>query len=365
MSILYDDAQQAIGGEAVRILADRTRSETLKALLETTGRYDMRFWETCKEQGWTAVGIPEVFGGIGLGLVELGLIAEAIGQVAGGAPFLGTGHGVAQAILRYGSDALKERWLPTLASGETIGAVAFAEGADMLPSEPALRLTHGRLVGAKPAVCAGAVAQVALVLASGEQGPVLALVELAGDGVTRDMVHTFDNSRCTADLHFDGVEASVLTGEGALLAARAVLELQAGVTAHELVGGADAMLGKARDYAMDRRAFGQVIGGFQSVKHRIAEGYVLVELARANAIHAAASEGEADFGRHAAAARLSATEAYDSVSRDATQVHGGIGVTWEADLHLHQRRARTLAIENGPALFWEDALVDYLVEEAA
>ena len=87
MSILYDDAQQAIGGEAVRILADRTRSETLKALLETTGRYDMRFWETCKEQGWTAVGIPEVFGGIGLGLVELGLIAEAIGQVAGGAPF--------------------------------------------------------------------------------------------------------------------------------------------------------------------------------------------------------------------------------------------------------------------------------------
>ena len=99
MSILYDDAQQAIGGEAVRILADRTRSETLKALLETTGRYDMRFWETCKEQGWTAVGIPEVFGGIGLGLVELGLIAEAIGQVAGGAPFLGTGHGVAQAIL--------------------------------------------------------------------------------------------------------------------------------------------------------------------------------------------------------------------------------------------------------------------------
>lgn len=365
MSILYDDAQQAIGGEAIRILADRTRSETLKALLETTGQHDAVFWSICKEQGWTAVAIPEEFGGIGLGLVEMGLIAEAIGRVAAGAPFLGTGYGVAQAILRYGSDRVKAQWLPALASGDIIGAVAFAEGADMLPPQPLLRLANGRLTGMKPAVSAGGSADIAILLASGDHGPVLVLVELATDGVTRQLVDTFDNSRCTADLHFDGVAATILIDQGALAAARGVLELQAVVTAHEQVGGAEAMLGKARDYAMERRAFGQVIGGFQSVKHRIAEDYVLMELARANAIQAAASEGQADFGRNAAAARLSATEAYDTVSRDATQVHGGIGVTWEADLHLHQRRARTLAIENGPSLFWEDALVDYLVGEAA
>ncbi|CAM8672642.1 acyl-CoA dehydrogenase family protein [Sphingobium sp.] len=365
MSILYDDAQQAIGGEAIRILADHTRSETLKILLETTGRHDAVFWNICREQGWTAVAIPEEFGGIGLGLVEMGLIAEAIGRVAAGAPFLGTGYGVAQAILRYGSDRLKARWLPLLASGDTIGAVAFAEGADMLPSRPALRFADGRLTGMKPAVSAGGSADIAILLASGDHGPVLVLVELETGGVTRQLVDTFDNSRCTADLHFDEVAATILVDEDALAAARSVLELQAVVTAHEQVGGAEAMLGKARDYAMERRAFGQVIGGFQSVKHRIAEDYVLVELARANAIQAAATEGQVDFGRNAAAARLSATEAYDTVSRDATQVHGGIGVTWEADLHLHQRRARTLAIENGPSLFWEDALVDYLVGEAA
>ena len=121
----------------------------------------------------------------------------------------------------------------------------------------------------------------------------------------------------------------------------------------------------ARDYALTRRAFGQVIGAFQSVKHRIAELYGLVELARANCIHAASREGAPDFIVAAASARLSATEAYDTAARDGIQIHGGIGVTWEAGLHLHMRRARSLAIEQGNGLFWEDILVDCLTGEAA
>ncbi|HMO69645.1 MAG TPA: acyl-CoA dehydrogenase family protein, partial [Novosphingobium sp.] len=107
------------------------------------------------------------------------------------------------------------------------------------------------------------------------------------------------------------------------------------------------------------------IGAFQSVKHRIAELYVLVELARAAAIHAAACDGTPGFLAAAAAARIQATEAYDTAARDAVQVHGGIGVTWEAGLHLHTRRARTLAIEQGNLLFWEDLLVSELEGQAA
>jgi alkylation response protein AidB-like acyl-CoA dehydrogenase len=121
----------------------------------------------------------------------------------------------------------------------------------------------------------------------------------------------------------------------------------------------------ARDYANTRRAFGQPIGAFQSVKHRIAELYGLVEIARANAIRAAAADGTTEFLRAAAAARLSATESYDTAARDAVQIHGGIGVTWEAGLHLHMRRARSLAIEQGNAMFWEDLLVSELGWEAA
>jgi alkylation response protein AidB-like acyl-CoA dehydrogenase len=137
------------------------------------------------------------------------------------------------------------------------------------------------------------------------------------------------------------------------------------VTAHEQVGGAEALLFIARDYANERKAFGQPIGAFQSVKHRIAELYGLVEIARANSIHAAAQEGEPGFLKAAAAARLSATEAYDTAARDTVQIHGGAGVTWDSGLHLHMRRARSLAIEQGNMLFWEDLLVDQLVGEAA
>jgi acyl-CoA dehydrogenase len=121
----------------------------------------------------------------------------------------------------------------------------------------------------------------------------------------------------------------------------------------------------ARDYAVTRKAFGQPIGAFQSIKHRIAELYGLVELARANCIHAAARVDRADFITAAAAARLSATEAYDTAARDCVQIHGGIGVTWEIGLHLHMRRSRSLALEQGNSLFWEDILVDRLAGEAA
>lgn len=365
MTILYDEQQQAIADEAARILAARTSSEKLKQLLEVSGRYDESFWGTCKEQGWTAIGIPEEDGGIGLGLVELGLVAEACGAVACGAPFLGTSFGVAQAILRHANAETRAAWLPRLASGDAIGAIAFAEGADMIPAKPALRCANGRLSGAKPAVAGGAAADIAVVLASGEHGPLLALVALNQAGVTANTFETFDNSRCTADLSFDGAVALVLDTSDARAAAQEILSLQAVVTAHEQVGGAAKMMNTARDYALTRQAFGQVIGGFQSVKHRIAEDYVLIELARANALQAAASHGSPAFARNAAAARLSATEAYDTVSRDSTQVHGGIGVTWDADLHLHQRRARSLAIEQGPLTYWEDVLVDILAGEIA
>jgi acyl-CoA dehydrogenase len=359
MSLLYDDSQQQIAREAERVLSDSYSGPRLKALLETKGCYDEAFWRTCGEQGWTALALPEDYGGLGLGLVELGLIAEQCGMVACGAPFLGASYAAAQAILRFGDDAAKAAWLPRLASGEVRGAVAFAEGQDALPPSPEVKLSNGRLSGVKPAVSGGGGADLVVVIADGEHGPVLALVDLDQEGVTRVVLDTFDNSRLTADLAFDDVDATTLGGAG-VEAARTLLQLQAVVTAHEQVGGAQKMLTAARDYALTRRAFGQVIGAFQSVKHRIAEDYVLVELARANAQHAAVNADHPAFGQYAAAARLSATEAYDTVSRDSTQVHGGIGVTWEADLHLHQRRARTLAIEGGNMIFWEDELVDAL-----
>jgi acyl-CoA dehydrogenase len=364
MSILYDEDQQAIAREAQRVLDARTDKARLLALLEQTGDCDRTFWETAVAQGWTGIAIPEAHGGLGLGLIELGLVAQASGTGTAGAPFLTSCYGAAQALLRCSDGAAKQHWLPALASGEAIGTVAFAEGNAPLPAAPKVEFAHGKLTGTKHGVVAGLQADFAIVWASHAGQPALALAELGS--ATRQVIHGFDNSRGHAHVTFDGTPATLLLEGGAAhSAALDTLARMAVVTAHEQLGGAEALLFIARDYANTRKAFGQPIGAFQSVKHRIAELYGLVEIARANCIHAASREGQPDFLRAAAAARLSATEAYDSAARDTVQVHGGIGVTWEAGLHLHMRRARSLAIELGNMLFWEDLLVAELAGEAA
>lgn len=362
MSILYDEGQLAIASESRRLLEARVASADLLPLLEATGQYHTAYWDSAKEQGWAALALPEVYGGLDLGLIELGLIAHQTGRTLAGAPFLTSGFGAAQAILAHGDAAVKDRWLPRLASGEAIGAVAFAEGDALLGT--GMQYAGGRISGTKVAVSGGGHADVAAVLASDGGEPVLLVAAL--DQVGKRLTSTFDNSRCTADLIFTDTPAAVLLrGTAATDAALHILAQQAVVTAHEQTGGAEALMEIARDYANMRRAFGQVIGAFQSVKHRIAELYALVELARANAIHAAARVGQPDFLIAAAAARLSATEAYDTAARDCVQIHGGIGVTWEAGLHLHMRRARTLAVEQGSSLFWEDVLAGQLLGEVA
>jgi acyl-CoA dehydrogenase len=360
---MLDEGQQAIATESRRVADARVKPEAALTLLEARGQYDAAYWDMAKEQGWTALTVPEAYGGIGLGLVELGQVALAIGATLAGAPFVTSGYGVADAIARYGDDVLKTAWLERLASGEAMGAVAFGEGSSPLPRAPSVVFADDTLSGTKSAVSGGSHADVALVLASENGAPVLVVADLAG--VERRLIESFDNSRCTADLVFSGTPAAKLDVADARAVALAVLARQAIVTAHEQVGGAEAMMLRARDYANTRKAFGQPIGAFQAVKHRIAELYGLVEIARANALHAAANAEGAEMVRHAAAARLSASEAYDTAARDSIQLHGGIGVTWEAGLHLHLRRTRTLSIEQGNALFWEDVLVDALVGVAA
>jgi acyl-CoA dehydrogenase len=364
MSILYDEGQQAIATESRRVLDARMDKDRLLKLLEQVGGHDEPFWTTAVEQGWTALAVPEEHGGLGLGLVELGLVAQACGAATAGAPFLTFGYGAAQALIGGADEAAAAAWLPKLASGEALGTVAFAEGNAALPPAPAVTFADGTLSGTKPAVPGAIKAGLAIVWASRGGMPVLVLAELAG--ANRKPVSSYDNSRLYADLEFAGTPATLLA-EGAAAHALAldVLARMAVVTAHEQVGGAEALLHIARDFAVTRKAFGQPIGAFQSIKHRIAEMYGLVEIARANCIHAAASEGEDNFLLAAADARISATEAYDTNSRDCVQIHGGIGVTWELGLHLHMRRARSLAVETGSLYFWEDLLVSLLAGEAA
>lgn len=351
MSILHDDGQRAIAEQARRVLAARADKQRLLALLETVGAIDRPFWDTAIEQGWPAIVFPEASGGLGLGLTELGLVAQETGRATAGAPFLTLCAGTA--VL---PPAAAGGWPARIADGAAVLTFAFAEGNEILPAQPEAQFDGAALTGTKHGVVAGLQADAAVVWALHAGEPVLVLAELAS--ARRDAIDSFDNARGYAHLTFSGTPATRLhVGAAARAAAIEALARMAVVAAHEALGGAEALLFLARDYARMRKAFGQPIGAFQSVKHRIAELYALVEIARANCIHAAAREGRSDFLRAAAAARLSATEAYDTAARDCVQIHGGIGVTWEAGLHLHMRRARSLATELGNMLFWEDLLV--------
>lgn len=361
MSILYTEEQQQIQDAARRMLADGYSAERLRNLLEAPGRYDETHWQACREMGWTALAIPEAYDGLGLGLLELALVAEAGGRSLCGSPFLLSSYAAAQAILMAADAATKAEVLPLLASGEKIATIGFGRGNDALAILPPVTWSDGSISGTMPAVLAGAHADLAVVLAADGASPHLVLVELDAS-VGRDILNTYDNSRGVADLSFTSTPARLLGEADAVTTAWAVLERAAVVLAAEQTGGADACLELACAYANTRQAFGQPIGKFQAIKHKLAEIYVATEIARANCLEAALrhDRGLADFTPLAAAARVSACEAYDLAAREGTQVFGGIGATWESDMHLHMRRARSTAGTFGSRFVWQDRLISAL-----
>lgn len=368
MPYLLTAEQQQIGAEARRLLGDTYSGERLRMLQEAEGGYDQSFWAACGEMGWTGATIPEAYGGLDLRAVDLCLIALECGRVVCGAPYLATSYVLGEALRLWGDEALKAEHLPRLALGEAKGVIALGEGAgEALPERPTVRFGAGRLHGAKRWAVGGAAADLAVVLASDEAGaPCLALADVRQAAVRRTTHPTIDNSRCVADLEFDGAAAVRLGAADPTGAAAELLQRLAVVTAFEQLGGAETCLELARDYAMQRYAFGQPIGKFQAIKHKIAEMYVLNEVARGAALRAALSmaNGDPDLALRAASARLTATLAYQYAAAEAIQVHGALGVTWEHDLHLHYRRSEATALELGALSAWEDLIVDTLTEAA-
>ena len=213
-------------------------------------------------------------------------------------------------------------------------------------------------------------ANVAIVAARVDDGGDLSLflVDLSVSGVARATLPTVDPTRSHARLVFDGAPAEPLgaAGAGDALLER-LLDRAAVLVAFEQVGGAQAALDMAREYAMGRFAFGRPIASFQAIKHKLVDMYVATELARSNAYYAAwaLSTGAAELPVAAAAARVSATEAFWLSAKENIQTHGGMGFTWEFDCHLYYRRAKLLALQLGSARRWKHALISRLAERAA
>jgi len=369
MNFDFSDDQKMLRDQAHKFLSEKCTSKTVRAVLEGSGGYDRGLWKAVTEMGWLGTAIPENYGGLGLGYLELCVIAEELGRVLAPIPFSSTVYLFAEALLVAGSEEQKSKLLPGVASGELIGAFARAEGVGpVTPKSIRTTFKGGKLNGKKTAVVDGVDADYAVVLArgsddAGERGLALALVDLKGKGVTRTPQDSIDPSRKHAEIVFDNAAAEPLgkTGEGWQLSSR-VLDRAAILMAFEQVGGADTCLAMAKDYAMSRYAFGRPIGSYQAIKHKLADMYVNTELARSNAYFGAwaLSTNARELPLAAAAARVAATQAFDYAAKESTQTHGGIGYTWEMDCHLYYKRSRELGLALGAQRSWKDKLVTEL-----
>ena len=367
----FSPDQRSLREQARKFLAEHASPARVRRILEGAAPYDAELWRGMAEMGWTGTAIPETHGGAGFGYLELCVLAEELGRSLAPTPFSSTIYLASEALLLVGSPAQKKRWLPRIAQGQAIGCFALAEGPQVVtPGNITTRADGGRVSGTKVPVMDGDVADFAVVVASETAGgrAGLFLADLKGSGVARTPVTTVDPTRSHARLVFDGATAEPLGAPGAgwPLVER-LLDRAAVLVAFEQLGGAQAALDMAREYALGRFAFGRQIASFQAIKHKLADMYVAVELARSNAYYGAwaLSKDAPELPVAAATARVAASEAYYQNAKENIQVHGGMGFTWEFDCHLHYRRAKLTALMLGSARRWKDLLVTRLQAGAA
>jgi alkylation response protein AidB-like acyl-CoA dehydrogenase len=362
----FDEDHRELAHAARTLLEDRCSLRHVRAVFDGPASYDERLWSAGAEMGWMGVAVPEAYGGVGLGYLELALLAEEVGRALAPIPLSSSAYLATEALLLAGTPDQKERYLPRLARGELIATLAVQERRDRVGgADLATRFASGRLDGVKAPVPDGDVADLAVVVANG--GSLLALVELDADGVRREPLTSFDPSRSLSRLHFDGARAEPLgaDGEGHALLDH-VLDRAAVLFAFEQIGGAQRCLDLAVAYAKERYAFGRPIGSYQALKHKLADVFVAVELARSNAYYGAwaLSSGSDELPVAACLARISATDAFQTAAEEGLHVHGGIGFTWEHDAHLFLRRSRLLALVLGPGRRWKRTLVHRLAARA-
>ena len=369
MNFDYTDDQKALKEEARRFLTAASPLTVARAVLENPGDgYDTALWGRIVEQGWCGATIPESYGGLGLGYVELCALAEELGRAVAPVPFASSIYFFAEALMLVGSEQQKSELLPLVASGELIGTLAVAEGAGVLTeARISAKVSGGRVFGTKLPVADGMAAGRAVVLAHSEDGGGtrlgLYLVDLIGEGVSREAVSNIDPTRGAARISFDGAPAELL-GEASkgLETLHRIQERGAILLAFEQLGGADRCLEMARDYALERYAFGRPIGSYQAIKHKLADVFVKNEVARANAYYGAwaLSTDAPELPVAAAAARVAGSAADWMAAKEMIQTYGGIGVTWEADCHFFYRRARHLGLVIGAPRDWKRRLADSL-----
>jgi alkylation response protein AidB-like acyl-CoA dehydrogenase len=363
------DEQQAIKSTARDFLAARYKSERIRALAESEDGFEQSDWEEMAELGWPGLALPEEWGGQGLGIVELSVLFEEMGYALAPSPLLSTTVAGLALALR-GTDGQRERWLRPLADGKARGTLALFDtgtpatigGFEMEAREDGDGIV---LDGEKVLVLDAGTADFFLVATSDGSRH---LVERGAAGVSVTPEHSIDLTRRLHSVRFDGVRVgreATLTGtqEDYL----PVLWRACVAIAAESTGVAQRAMEMAVEYAKDRQQFGRPIGAYQAVSHRCAQMLLETENSR-SAVYGAAWAADAAPESLPVAASMAKAYAADAGWRvpDASiQVHGGIGFTWEHDLHFFLKRGKANAATFGDAKWHRERVADAVLTRQA
>ncbi len=338
MRFAFSEEQQELKRGARRFLSSASSSERVRAAMATEQGWEPEVWgRVSGELGWTALTVPEAYGGFGSGWVELAAVMEEAGRALLCAPLLSSVCLASSVVVQGGSEEMKQVLLPRLAEGSATATVAL-QGVVASRDGDAFRL-HGTARH----VLDGHTATLVLVAASLDGQDEILVVQGDAPGLERRPLPTMDATRRQAELRFEGARGSVLgaPGTGAQALATALDQARVALAA-EQVGAAERCLEMALDHAKTRRQFGRPIGSFQAIKHKLADVFLRVESARSAAYYAAwvASHRPGELPAAAAMAKAYCSEAFFHAAAESVQVHGGVGFTWEHDAHLYFKRAR-------------------------
>jgi len=348
--------QQLLKNSARAFLDEHCKPALVRSLMDDPRGESEAMWKEIAQLGWLGLALPERVGGADLGMVETAILLEELGRVACPTPYWPTVL-AGLAIERLGTAEQKQRWLPAIAGGSARGSVAFMEGdldpdLDSVTARAEKKGAGIALTGTKQFVPWATVADVLIVPAGGAERPALYLVDARARGVTITSLTAMDLGTRWATVTLDGAEGAALGRPADVPAAYASLFQRAAVgAAAEMLGAARRCLDMAVGYAKVREQFGQPIGAFQAIRHKCADMLMEVENAHSATYYAAwaLDAGAEDAAVAASVAKAYVGDASRKVCGDAIQVHGGIGFTWEYDLHLYFKRAKALETMYGDA----------------
>jgi alkylation response protein AidB-like acyl-CoA dehydrogenase len=370
----FSEEQEMLRRSAREFLAKECSPKAVRRLMESEDGFDPTLWKKIADLGWTVLGIPEQYGGVG-SFLDLVVVLEEAGRALLPGPFFSTMGLAVPVLIEAATEGQKKEVLGAIGDGSARATLAFTEPSGRWDAGSVgltAKQSGGgwRLDGVKLFVPDAQVADYMVVVArsrgEGEEGLTLFLIKGRPKGMTVSALETLDMTRRWSEVRFDGVQLDADAVMGAPDKAwprlKRALEWATAALCAEMVGGLQKVLETSTEYAKTRQQFGKPIGIYQAVSHKIADMLVLSESGRSATYYSAwAVDADApDRSLAASMAKAYVSDAYRKVAGDGIQVHGGIGFTWEHDMHLYFKRAKSSEVTLGDATYHRELVAQAL-----